>query len=108
MGPAAPSCTGSLCPAEACHTEPPHKSEWAGSHQHRTSSLEGSRQKAERQVGVVVTQVRQMEHRLLPLTESETKTEVGVLQKLVEGIEYITCKISFSLRLSVHLTLFYT
>lgn len=50
MGPAVPSCTGYLCPAEACHTEPLHRSAWAGNHQHRTSSLEGSRQRAESQV----------------------------------------------------------
>lgn len=59
MGPAAPSCTGYLCPAEACHTEPLRRSAWAGSHQHHTSSLEGSRQRAERQVGVVVTRVKE-------------------------------------------------
>lgn len=47
MGPAAPSCTGPLYPAEACHTEPPHTSAWAGSHQRHTSSLEGGRQGTE-------------------------------------------------------------
>lgn len=63
MGPAAPSCTGSPCPAEACHTEPQHKSAWGGSHRLHTSCLEGSRQWAVRPVGVVLTQVRQREQR---------------------------------------------
>lgn len=52
MDPAAPSCTGSPCPAVACRTEPPHKWAWAGSHRHRTSSLEGNRWRAEGDVGV--------------------------------------------------------
>lgn len=47
----APSCTGCLCPAEACRTVPLRKSAWAGNHQPRTSSLEGSRQEAASQIG---------------------------------------------------------
>lgn len=39
-GPAAPSCTGSRCPAAACRTGPARRSAWAGSHQRRRDVLE--------------------------------------------------------------------
>lgn len=91
MGPAAPSCTGSLCPAEACHTEPQHKSAWGGSHRLHTSCLEGSRQWAVRPLGVVLTQVRQREQRSSVWTSKPTPASRVVKLILASSLPELSC-----------------